>query len=265
MKTHPFARRAISAGLLCVIVIGCGDDAPLGTPATTAETSKSDGAEPVIDPGDGGNYKPAIDPTRFSSDIDNPFMPWTVGSEWRYEGNDGDGVEEVVEITVLDETRVVMGVTVRVVRDRVMVGGELVEDTFDWYAQDAEGNVWYFGESVEDYDNGKVVSTAGSWEAGVDGAQPGIVMPADPRVGAAYRQEYFAGEAEDMFEIRRVDATTTTPFGDFDAVIVTTDWSPIEPDVVEEKYYAAGIGKVAEKKIAGGAGEVRLVEFRAGK
>ncbi len=236
-------------------VAACGENAAI-QPEVTPTT-----AVPVVDPG-AGDYAPTIDPDDFSPDIDNPLLPLTVGARWRYEGTDGDDADEVVEITVLDETRTVMGVTARVVRDRVTIDGSLVEDTFDWFAQDREGNVWYFGEEVKDYVDGRVVSVAGSWEAGVGGALPGIVMPARPEVGDAYRQEFLTGEAEDMFEVRAVDRTIETPYGSFDGAVVTGDWSPLEPEVVEEKYYVPGIGKVAEFKVAGGSGEVLLVEFQ---
>jgi hypothetical protein len=146
----------------------------------------------------------------------------------------------------------------------VTVDGELVEDTLDWYAQDAAGNVWYFGEEVKDYEDGRVVSTAGSWEAGVDGALPGIAMPASPRPGETFRQEYFAGEAEDMFEILAVDASIDTPTGTFTDALLTRDWTPLEPGVAEEKLYVAGIGKVAERQVEGGSGGVVLVSYDVG-
>jgi hypothetical protein len=221
------------------------------------------GGGAVIDPGDGGEYAPVIDPSRFVEVIDNPFLPLTVGSRWVYEG-ESDGQVERVEVVVTEETRMVMGVNTVVVRDTVSVDGEVVEDTFDWFAQDADGNVWYFGEDVSDFENGVLVSRAGSWEAGVDGALPGIVMPADPVVGAAYRQEFLAGEAEDMAEVKAVGGTATVPFGTFDDVVTTHDWTPLEPDVVEEKLYAAGIGNISSDKIEGGEGGVVLMEYTPG-
>jgi hypothetical protein len=221
------------------------------------------GGGAVIDPGDGGEYAPEVDPARFAEVIDNPYLPLTVGSRWVYEG-ESDGEIERVEVVVTDQTRVVMGVKTVVVRDTVSVDGEVIEDTFDWFAQDIEGNVWYFGEDVSDYENGVLVSRAGSWEAGVDGALPGIVMPADPVVGAAYRQEFLAGEAEDMARVEAVGGSATVPFGTFDDVITTHDWTPLEPDVVEEKRYAAGVGNISSDKIEGGAGGVQLIEFTAG-
>lgn len=133
----------------------------------------------VVDPGDGGLYAPAVDPARFVGVIDNPYLPLTTGSRWVYEG-ESDGEVERIEVTVLDDRRPVMGIDAVMVRDVVSVAGEIVEDTLDWFAQDIDGNVWYLGEEVQDFEGGRLVGTAGSWEAGVDGALPGIVMPAAP-------------------------------------------------------------------------------------
>jgi hypothetical protein len=250
MRTRAFPAVAASV-LVASIVFGCGDDS--GGGETTA----------VIDPGDGGSYDPVIDPADFVDSIDNPYLPFGAGARWVYEG-ESDGEIERIEVVVTDEHRTVMGVEVTVVRDTVSVDGELVEDTLDWFAQDREGNVWYFGEDSKEYEDGEVVSTEGSWEAGVDGALPGIVMPADPEVGFAYRQEFYAGEAEDMAEVVRVGEQKAVRFGEFEAVVVTRDWNPLEPDVVEEKYYAPGVGLVFEVKTAGGDESVELVDHAAG-
>lgn len=218
---------------------------------------------PAIDPGDGGAYQPDVDPKRFVARIDNPYLPLLPGAKWVYEGI-SDGEPERVEVTVLDERRLVMGIDAVVVRDVVTVAGEVVEDTTDWYAQDVDGNVWYLGEEVEDFENGVVVSRAGSWEAGIDGALPGIVMPGTPVAGAAYRQEFWVGEAEDMFEILDVSASRATPAGSFDHVVVTEDWNPLDPDVIEHKYYAPGVGLIGDEKVAGAEGATALVEFHPG-
>ena len=211
-----------------------------------------------IDPGDGGNYDPYVDTSSFVERIDNPYMPLTPGSRWVYESDDGTERNEVV---VLEETRDVMGITATVVHDTAYEDGEIVEDTFDWFAQDAEGNVWYLGEDTHEYEDGKPVNSAGAWEAGIDGAKPGIVMLANPQVGASYRQEYYEGEAEDMGKVLRLGASGDVPAGAYDAVLVTEDWTPLEPEVVEQKYYAPGVGLIAEEKVAGGEGRVELVEY----
>lgn len=238
------------------LLAACGDDT---TTTTTTE------ATPVIDPGDGGDYRPDVaaddfDPTQ---EIDNPYLPLRPGTRWVYEGRTEDGTE-AIEVTVSGELRTVMGVEAWVVRDTVTVDGELVEDTDDWFAQDRDGNVWYLGEESTEYDDGEPVSTDGSWEAGVDGALPGIVMPARPAAGDAFRQEFDEGEAEDLFEIVAVDGVAEVPAGSFTDVVVTRDWNPLEPDVVEEKRYAPGVGLVAERKVEGGDEVVELLEFTPG-
>ncbi|MGH9178861.1 MAG: hypothetical protein ACRD0N_09950 [Acidimicrobiales bacterium] len=246
------------AGLAIVGVIaaGCGDNGGDDT---------SGNAAPVIDPGDGGDYAPVLEPADFVDVIDNPFLPLLPGSRWVYQG-ESDGETERIEVVVTDERRTVMGAQATVVRDTVTdADGALVEDTFDWFAQDRDGNVWYLGEDSREYEDGQVASTEGSWEAGVDGALPGIVMPAQPTVGFAYRQEYYAGEAEDMAEVVRVDEAKTVRFGDFDDVVVTRDWNPLEPDVVEEKYYAPGVGLIFETKTVGGEEHVELIQYTRGE
>jgi len=222
------------------------------------------GAElPVIDPGDGGVYEPTLNPADFVDVVDNPYFPLVPGSRWVYEG-ESDGEAERIEVEVLDERREIMGISASVVRDTVYIAGEMVEDTYDWYAQDVEGNVWYLGEDTHEYENGQAINDAGAWEYGVDGALPGIVMLAAPAVGNAYRQEFYAGEAEDMGEIIEVDATVAIGLGEYADVVVTEDWTPLDPDVVENKSYAPGIGMIYETKVAGGDGTVELVEFNPG-
>lgn len=232
--------------------------------AATACGDSSPRAAAVIDPGDGGNYEVAINPAAFTSVVDHPYLPKRPGTRWVYKTTDTDGEMEIVTIEVLDERRTVMGVETIVVHDVVTTGdGELVEDTYDWFAQDRNGNVWYFGEDTTSHRDG-VASDAGSWEAGVEGALPGIVMPGTPEVTRiGYRQEYLAGEAENMGQVIAVSGDVTVPAGTFDDVLVTRDWTPLEPETVEEKTYARGVGLVKETKPVGpDAGElVELVEF----
>jgi hypothetical protein len=255
--------------LVSTTLAACGSNqSSEGGPAATAAptTSSSPGSAasaPVIDPGDGGVYSPQLDPADFVGVIDNPFLPMPVGAHWRYEG-ESEGEIETVDITVTGDRKTILGISAFVVRDTVTIGEELVEDTYDWFAQDKAGNVWYLGENVEDYDNGQVVSTAGSWEAGVNGALPGIVMPAAPASGDVYRQEFYPGEAEDMMEIIAVGAALTVRTGAFDDVVTTRDWTPLDPDTIEEKSYARGVGKIREAKTAGGNGFAELVEYTLG-
>jgi hypothetical protein len=203
------------------------------------------------------------DPTDFVAEIDNPYLPLVPGSRWVYESQGAD--PETVTVTVTDETRVVAGVTTTVVSDVVTdADGKVVEETLDWFAQDTDGNVWYFGEDVTNFDNGQPSDSGGSWEAGVDGALPGIVMPAEPTVGHAYRQEFYPGEAEDLGEILAIDGTLTVPAGSFQQVVTTRDWNPLEPDVVEEKQYAPGVGLIAEQAVEGADDRSQLTEFTPG-
>jgi hypothetical protein len=261
---------ALAAILAALLLAACGDDPQpaesataetAGTDTSAAETTAADElVQPVIDAGDGSDYAPEIDPADFSDIVDNPFMPLLPGARWVYEERTADGEVEEIVVEVLDERRTVMGVSTIVVHDVASLDGEVIEDTYDWFAQDSAGNVWYFGEDTTSYDDAGTASTKGAWESGVGGALPGIAMPAEPEVtGVGYRQEYLAGEAEDMGEVIAVSGSVSTPFGDFDDVIVTRDWTPIEPDAIEEKTYARGVGFVAETKNDGET--VMLVEF----
>jgi hypothetical protein len=205
------------------------------------------------------SYAPDIDPADFVEGVDNPYFPLVPGTVWRYEGKTGDGLERI-EFRVLNETRIVMGVTCTVVRDTVTVDGEKVEDTYDWFAQDSSGNVWYFGEDSKEYEDGKAVNSAGSWEAGVDGAFPGIIMMGDPVVGMTYRQEYLEDEAEDMGTVLSLDETVTVKGHTYSHVLKTRDFTLLDPEVNEYKYYAPGVGVVMEKE---GSERVELVELVA--
>jgi hypothetical protein len=191
-------------------------------------------------------------PGDYSHRITNPWYPLRPGTVYRYRGRDGgDRLRDVVRVT--RRTRVVDGVRCRVVRDRVFVDGRLAEDTYDWYAQHRDGTVWYFGEATREVGrDGRTISREGSWEAGKDGARPGIVMPARPRVGAEYEQEHRPGHAEDRFRIKELRATVRTPYGTFRRrAMRTRDWNPLEPGVVGRKFYVRGIGEVKELNVKG--------------
>ena len=190
------------------------------------------------------DYNPIIKPENFVSKIDNKFLTFTPGTTFVYEAQTEDGLERI-EVTVTDEKRMVMGVETTVVWDRVWLEGELIEDTKDWYAQDKEGNVWYFGEESIEYTAGEFLGTPGSWEAGIDGAKPGIVMKASPKIGDFYRQEYYVGEAEDTGEVLSLRETVSVPHDRMYYCLKIKDLNPLEPDVVEFKYYCPVIGGVA--------------------
>jgi hypothetical protein len=224
----------------------------------TACGGGSDG-EPIIDPGDGGHYAPQLNAATFADRIDNPFLPLMPGSRWVYET--ADGVERI-EVVVLEETREILGITATIVRDTVTEDGEVIEDTFDWFAQDSDGNVWYLGEDTKEYEEGELVSAEGSWEAGSKGAQPGIIMHASPRVGVGYRQEYYPREAEDLAEVLRLDGKAAVPYGSFQDLLVIEEWNPLEPKVIENKYYARGLGVILEEQVRGGSERVELISFQ---
>jgi hypothetical protein len=208
-----------------------------------------------------GSEPVTLDPAEFVPRIDNPYWPMAPGTRWVYREFDFERAQRVT-VTVLERTRDIQGISATVVHDVVTERGELIENTFDWYAQDVCGNVWYLGENTKEYEDGEVVSTAGSWEHGVDGALAGVIVPADPQVGLTYRQEYYAGEAEDAATVLSLDEQAQAPFGHFDNVLLTKDYTPIEPRVLEYKLYAQGVGPVLVVGVSGGSDREELLRFR---
>jgi len=209
-----------------------------------------------------------LHPSDFTTAIDNPYWPMRPGTRWVYRETDPEGTRQRVVVTVGDETRVIAnGVTARVVHDVVPERGEPVEVTDDWYAQDRAGNVWYLGEATTEYEDGRPASTAGSFEAGVDGAQPGVVMPARPRPGLRYRQEYYAGQAEDRAQVVSLHERAEVPAGYYGPgrVLMTEELDRLEPRVLELKLYARGVGPVLALDVSGGRGREELVSFRRGR
>ena len=194
-------------------------------------------------------YRPAIDPASFTHVVDNPYFPLKPGTTATFIEKEGRAIREN-KVTVTHDTKVIMGVKCVVVHDTVTEDGVLKEDTFDWYAQDKEGTVWNFGEASREHKSGGRVSSEGSWEAGVKGALPGIVMPAHPKVGEPYRQEYSPGNAEDMGQIVALDEKVTVPAGTYTGCVKTKDWSLLESGH-EYKWYARGIGCVRTESNGG--------------
>jgi hypothetical protein len=245
---------ATASVMAALAFAACGSDDDNGD-GGGSDADLPQGSEPVD-----------LDPADFSTEIDNPHWPMSVGSRWVYEEIDEEGTVQKVEVTVTGKTRqIANGIEARVVRDVVTEDGEPIEVTDDWYAQDSQGNVWYLGEDTAEYENGKVVTRAGSFEAGVDGAQPGVIMPANPEVGMTYRQEYYEGEAEDAGEILSLDQQVAVPFGRFSETLMTRDTNPLEPKVNELKFYADGVGPVLTLDIGtvGGARE-ELLSYEPG-
>jgi hypothetical protein len=225
-----------------------------GVSTSSAPTECDAGAEPACEID--ASYNPQIVPANFVSVVDNPLFPLAPGTTFVYVAGD-----EHIEVTVTDQRKLILGVSTVVVHDVASVEGEVAEDTFDYYAQDRDGAVWYFGEDTKTLENGQVVSTEGSWEGGVDGAKPGLIIPAAPVVGLSYRQEYRACEAEDMGEIVATCARAEVPFGSFSSCLKTLDTTPLDSSSVENKWYCPGVGIVLTIDQATGERE-ELIEIR---
>ena len=196
--------------------------------------------------------------------MNNKFFPLQPGTTFFYKGKkDGDPTSDKVFVT--HKSKQILGVNTTVVHDRAFEKGVLAEDTFDWYAQDVDGNVWYFGEDTKELDkHGNVISTDGSWEAGVNGAQPGIIMEADPKVGDRYHQEHAPGVAEDIAKVLGLAKSTCVGYGCFDNLLLTKEWTPLEPGVVEHKYYAGDVGFIRGVMVKGGKERTELVRVTTG-
>jgi len=190
----------------------------------------------------------------FVRTVDNPWFPLKPGSVWRYRGvKDGKASRDIVRVT--GPTKTILGVRTTAVSDRLFLSGKLEERTTDWYAQDSRGNVWYFGENTAELDrHGRVKTREGSWQAGVNGARQGLFMPADPRVGQTGLQEFLKGHAEDHFKVLRRTRTT----------LLTKEWTPLEPGVIDHKHYRRGVGTVLEETVRGGDERNKLVSFKPG-
>jgi hypothetical protein len=243
--TGRFAGRATAAAALALLALGSVAGAATGPPPGVLA--------PIH-----GTYAPKIDPANFVARIDNRYLPYAPGTRFHFEGVRGR-TPQTDDQVVLRRTKVIRGVRSTVVRDTVSEHRRAVERTDDWFAQDRQGNVWYMGEDSFERRHGRFVKADDSWKAGVNGARPGIIMPADPRPGDAYRQEYYPpGKALDEARVVRLGAKLTVPSGRFDRVLVTSERSPFEPQT-ERKYYAPGVGEIAERVVKGHHEEFRLV------
>lgn len=201
------------------------------------------------------DYQPRIDPAEFQAIVDNPYFPLVPGTTFKFIEKSGKHTSEN-EVTVTTDTKVILGVTCVVVRDVLREKGVLKEDTCDWYAQDRQGNVWYFGEDTKEFHSNGKVDTEGSWEAGVGKGQPGIIMWGNPVPGAPYRQEYGPGHAEDMGQVVAVNDSVSVPYGSFGGCVRTKEWSLLEAGT-DKKWYARGVGFIREE--AADKGVVTLV------
>jgi len=246
------ARTLLGVAALAVAVIGL-------VPASAGAGAAASCQLPRFGPG--RSYHPRIDPADFSPDVTNPWFPLTPGRTLVYTGTK-DGQKALDLFAATNRTRMVDGVRTRVVEDRLYLNNVLEERTSDYYAQDHCGNVWYFGEDTAELDrHGNVVSTEGSFHAGVDGAQPGVFMQAHPQIGRKFRQEWYQGHAEDVFKVTDRSAPVTVPYGSFRHALRTEETNALEPDVLDNKYYVKGIGEVAELAVKGPREALRLVEI----
>jgi hypothetical protein len=256
---------ALAAALAAATILGgCGSGAtpPPSVAAPAAGASGAVAGSPAPSDIHGPRstasfppYEPVIVPAKFTEQVTNPYFPLKPGTTFIYDGK-RDDIPRHTQMTVTSETKEIMGVKCIVVRDVLTSNSAVVEKTVDWYAQDVDGNVWYFGEDTAEYVNGAVTSTAGTWLAGVDGALPGIVMEANPHVGDAYRQEYRPGVAEDFAKVQKLDGAITVPAGSYDRVVVTEDTDLLDTSKLEHKSYAPSVGFVGTEGMVNGHHEV---------
>ena len=243
-------RRLLGVAALVVVALGV-------VPATAAAAAGC--RLPRFGPG--RSYHPHIDPADFRPQVDNRWFPLVPGRTLVYTGTK-DGKKALDLFAATSRTRMIDGVRTRVVEDRLYLDNVLEERTSDDYAQDRCGNVWYFGEDTATLDrHGQVVDTEGTWHAGVDGAQPGVFMQAHPQLGRKFRQEWYRGQAEDVFKVTDRSAAVTVPYGSFRHALRTAEWTALEPEVLDNKYYVRGIGEVAELSVKGPRETLRLVEI----
>jgi hypothetical protein len=249
MRRTSFVIAAITIGTL-----GCDGRPPTAADGVTTDQPAAPGTTADV------HLSPAFDPSSFVPTITNPYLRHIPGTLFRLRSETPDGVEiNLVQVT--RQTKEILGVSTTVVHDQVFLDGALTEDTFDWEAQDGRGNVWYFGEDSKELENGVVVSTEGSWQAGVDGAHPGILMPAHPKTGQAYVQEDAPGVAEDRAKVLSTKSTVTVPFGHFMGCVQTLEWSLLEHGDREHKFYCPGTGLVEEVQPKGGRITNQLVSI----
>ena len=242
--------KLIPIAVLATLLAGCGSS---GTHHASASAKSASALAPVH-----GKYSPTVHPANFISTIDNPLFPLRPGTGFHFKGTRGTTPQTDDEI-VTHRTIQILGITCTVVRDTVSEHGHAVERTFDFYAQDKQGNVWYMGEDSFELQHGRFAKASDSWRSGVDGAKPGIIMPAHPQTGDSYRQEYYPpGEALDEAHVLGYRGPVTVPYGTFQHVLVTSEFSPLEPQT-EQKYYTAGLGEVWERVVKGHHEAFKLV------
>jgi hypothetical protein len=257
MRAYKSLIALVLAGAIAGLLAACGPSS-----SRTATASSTPQIELQRTTPSGAQYHPKIDRASFSTNFTNRYWPLRPGATWTYTGTK-DGQREHVVVEVTHTPRRVFAVRCLTVVDTVTINGSLEEKTTDWYAQDRTGAVWYFGEDSKDYKNGAVSSTAGTWEAGVDGALPGVIIQGAPKPGPTYRQEYRPGVAEDMARVLTSNSTQQVPAGSFHGVVETYDTDPLNPDKVEKKFFAPGVGPVHTIRVGGSHHEeIKLISHR---
>jgi len=245
-------RLILGLGLVAVLAAGCGSSSGKQTPTSASALA------PVQ-----GKYDPSVDPADFVASVDNPLWPLKPGTAFHYVGTRGKTSQNDDEL-VTKQTKRILGIRCTVVRDTVSEHGLPIERTLDFYAQDKDGNVWYLGEDSFERQHGRFAKASDSWRSGVDGAKPGIIMPADPRPGDRYRQEYYPpGEALDEAHVLGTRGPVKVPYGRFKQALVTSEFSPLEPQT-EQKYYVTGVGEIAERVVKGHHEAFQLVRVTHG-
>jgi hypothetical protein len=257
MKARAIKRAGAAAASIAVLLpalAGCGGSSG----GNTTQAAAQSGTNTFPQSSEPSNLNPAD----FSTNIDNPYWPMPVGARWQVHVSNPQGESLQETITVTDQTkRIADGVTARVVRDVVYDQGKPSEITDDWYAQDSQGNIWYFGENTATINKNGTKDTSGSFEAGAKGADAGIAMPAHPEVGLTYREEYYKGHAEDRSKVLALDQQVEAPAGHFTGAILTDDYSPLEPTVSEYKLYAKGVGPVVAVSVSGESEREDLISY----
>jgi hypothetical protein len=252
----PQARAKLVAGSASILLLAVVFAAGSGAAANQKPGSIKSGAGP--------GWPKTLSPSDFVRHVSNPWFPLKPGSKWHYRGRKGH-VHSVDKMRVTPKTKMIEGVKTTVVHDEVYVNGRPEEITRDFYAQDSHGNVWYFGEATREVNRrGNTISREGSFLSGKNGAEPGVLIPGHPKIGLSARQEYLKGQAEDHFKVLDLNARVSVPFVSSRHALRTKEWTPLEPKVLDNKYYVHGIGSVREVAVKGPVELLRLVNFKKG-
>jgi hypothetical protein len=255
-----YAIAGSAVALLAGLTAACGSSSPDGSSTAVAADKPTSASQlaPIHGP-----YHPSIEPSNFVRKIDNLYFPLIPGTVFHYKGVAEDGkTHQADDEFVTHKTKTILGVKATVIRDVVSSHGHPIEKTFDWYAQDKAGNVWYMGEDTSELQGGKFVRASDSWEAGRKGAKPGIIMPGKPRKGDQYRQEYYPNFALDQARVIGSGGPATVPNGSYKKTLLTVETAPkVDPGVAERKYYVRGVGDIWEHTVSGNHEQIKLISI----